>query len=201
MEKSHASKVHKLQAKQCLRPVGLCQTHRVECKLSGMNNSDRDILMDLRKIIRAVNLEGKRVEKTYGVSIPQYLCLKHLNSSPNYTASLSELREVLQLNPSTITGVVQRLERNGYAARLPKTEDRRKTVIVLTQKGASVVQDNPDILHKQLLDRLKNMPEGEYERLSEAFKEIIRFLDVDELDASPIVTSEATISPSTPPEL
>jgi hypothetical protein len=32
----------------------------------GMNSSDRDILADLRRIIRAVNLEGKRVEKTYG---------------------------------------------------------------------------------------------------------------------------------------
>ncbi len=165
-----------------------------------MNTGDRDILMDLRKIIRAVNLEGKRVERAYGISIPQYLCLRHLNTSPNYTASLSELRDVLQLNPSTITGVVQRLERNGYAARLPKTDDRRKTIIVLTQKGATVVKDNPEILHKKLLNRLHKMPEDEYERLSEAFKEIIRFLDVDELDAAPIVTSEATISPSTAAE-
>lgn len=165
-----------------------------------MNTSDRDILMDLRRIIRAVNLEGKRVEKQFGVSIPQYLCLRHLDSSPNFTASLRELRDVLQLNPSTITGIVQRLERNGYAARLPRNEDRRKSVIILTEKGAAIVRENPEILHKKLLERLTKMPDSDYERLSEAFKEIIQFLDVNELDAAPIVTSEATISPATQPE-
>ena len=38
-----------------------------------MKESHQSILSDLRRIIRAVNLEGKRVEREYGVSIPQYL--------------------------------------------------------------------------------------------------------------------------------
>ena len=159
----------------------------------GMNPNDRDILADLRRIIRAVNLEGKRVEKTYGVSIPQYLCLRYLNEAPQFTASLKELREALQLNPSTITGIVQRLERGGYAARLPKQQDRRKSLIILTEKGAAIVRDNPQILHRKLLLRLQQLDDADYNRLQNAFKEIISFLDVEEMDAAPIVTSEANI--------
>ena len=159
----------------------------------GMNPNDRDILADLRRIIRAVNLEGKRVEKAYGVSIPQYLCLRHLNEAKHYTASMKELREALQLNPSTITGIVQRLERVGYAARLPKQEDRRKSLIILTEKGAAIVRENPQILHRTLLLRLQQLDDQEYNRLQSAFKEIISFLDVEEMDAAPIVTSEANI--------
>lgn len=165
-----------------------------------MNSNDRDILADLRRIIRAVNLEGKRVEKAYGVSIPQYLCLRYLNEAPHYTASLKELREALQLNPSTITGIVQRLERGGYAARLPKQKDRRKSLIILTEKGAAVVRENPQILHRKLLLRLQQLDDTEYSRLQEAFKEIISFLDVEEMDAAPIVTSEATITIERNPE-
>lgn len=161
-----------------------------------MKPNDRDILIDLRRIIRAVNLEGKRVEKTYGVSIPQYLALRHLNQAPNFTASMKDLRAALQLNPSTITGIVQRLERGGYAARLPRMNDRRKSMIVLTEQGASVVRENPQILHRELLERLQKLDEAEYERLRSAFREIIGFLDVDGVDASPIVTSEAVIPPS-----
>ena len=161
-----------------------------------MNSSDRDILIDLRRIIRAVNLEGKRVEKAHGVSIPQYLALRHLNQAPNFTASMKDLREALQLNPSTITGIVQRLERGGYAARLPRVDDRRKSMIVLTERGAAVVRENPQILHRELLGRLQTMDDAGYERLRGAFREIIAFLDVDGVDASPIVTSEAVIPPS-----
>jgi DNA-binding MarR family transcriptional regulator len=159
----------------------------------GMNLSDRDILVDLRRIIRAVNLEGKRVEKTYGVSIPQYLCLRFLNEAPNFTASLKEIRSALQLNPSTITGIVQRLERGGYAARLPKQDDRRKSLIILTERGAAIVRENPKILHRKLLTRLQELDDAAYDELQSAFKVIIGFLDVEEVDAAPIVTSEATI--------
>lgn len=159
----------------------------------GMNLSDRDILADLRRIIRAVNLEGKRVEKTYGVSIPQYLCLRFLNEAPNFTASLKEIRSALQLNPSTITGIVQRLERGGYAARLPKQDDRRKSLIILTERGAAIVRENPKILHRKLLTRLQELDDAAYDELQSAFKVIIGFLDVEEVDAAPIVTSEATI--------
>lgn len=161
-----------------------------------MNANDRDILTDLRRIIRAVNLEGKRVEKSFGVSIPQYLCLRCLNEAPGFTASMKDLREALQLNPSTITGIVQRLERGGYAARLPRSEDRRKSMIVLTEKGASVVRENPQILHRTLLERLSRLNDEEYERLRCSFREIIGFLDLGEVDASPIVTSEATLPTS-----
>ena len=110
-----------------------------------MNSNDRDILIDLRRIIRAVNLEGKRVEKAHGVSIPQYLALRHLSQAPNFTASMKDLREALQLNPSTITGIVQRLERGGYAARLPRVDDRRKSMIVDKKE-----------YYLQLLDSCKN---------------------------------------------
>ena len=47
-----------------------------------------EILSDLRRIIRAVNLEGKRVEKEYGVSIPQYLCLNHLHEAKGFDQEL-----------------------------------------------------------------------------------------------------------------
>lgn len=88
---------------------------------------------------------------------------------------------------------MQRLERVGYAARLPKQEDRRKSLIILTEKGAAIVRENPQILHRTLLLRLQQLDDEEYNRLQSAFKEIISFLDVEEMDAAPIVTSEANI--------
>lgn len=152
-----------------------------------------DILSDLRRIIRAVNLEGKRVEKEYGVSIPQYLCLNYLHEAPGFSASMSELKQALQLNPSTMTGIVQRLEKVGFVARLPKTTDRRKNLIILTEQGANVIRKHPQILHEALVNRLDRMGENDYAKLKNAFDTIIAFLDIQKVDAAPIVTPGSEI--------
>ena len=55
-------------------------------------------MSSVRKIVRAVNLESKRIEKNFGISIPQLLTLKYLNESPEYRSTMRNLREVLSLN-------------------------------------------------------------------------------------------------------
>lgn len=152
-----------------------------------------EILSDLRRIIRAVNLEGKRVEKEYGVSIPQYLCLNFLHEANGFCASMSDLKDALQLNPSTMTGIVQRMEKVGYVARLPKADDRRKNLIILTDRGANIIRKHPQILHEQLLNRLDAMGEDDYGNLQMAFLRIIEFLDIQRVDAAPIVTPGSEI--------
>lgn len=161
-----------------------------------LEQKDRLILTDLRRIIRAVNLEGKRIQKVHGISIPQYLCLSHLNDLAEFSCSIKELSEVLQLNPSTMTGIIKRLERDGHVARLPKRDDRRKTLIVLTQSGAQVVRNNPKVLHEKLMDRLKNLNDDDYQDLRMAFMRITQFLDIESIEAAPIIASETNFPSS-----
>lgn len=138
------------------------------------------------------------MEREFGVSIPQYLCLQHLNEQPEFTASMKEIKDVLQLNASTTTGIVQRLERGGYVAKLPKRDDKRKSLIVLTEKGSEVVQHNPEILHERMLSRLQELNESDYQGLRAAFRTIIEFLEIERIDAAPLVTSEATLPNASP---
>ncbi|MCH1418377.1 MAG: hypothetical protein L7U68_07520 [Flavobacteriaceae bacterium] len=41
-------------------------------------NKYSGIMISIRKIVSAINLESKRIEKDYGLSIPQLLTLKFL---------------------------------------------------------------------------------------------------------------------------
>lgn len=84
-----------------------------------------DILIRLRQIIRSVNLESKRIEKEYGISIPQLLCFHFLNEKENFQASHKEIKDFLKLNASTVTGIINRLEKKGFVARVPKKGDKR----------------------------------------------------------------------------
>ena len=60
-----------------------------------------EILINIRKIIRSINLESKSIEREFGISIPQYLCLNFLRTSETYRATATEIGLHLNLNAST----------------------------------------------------------------------------------------------------
>ena len=100
-----------------------------------------DILIQIRQIVRSVNLESKRIEKEYGISIPQLLCLNFLNEKDTFQASHKEIKDFLKLNASTVTGLISRLETKGLVARLPKRGDKRVKVLSITAKGEQLLKD------------------------------------------------------------
>ncbi len=152
-----------------------------------------EILIKIRKILRSVNLESKKIQKEYGVSIPQILCLEYLNSSDNYQATQKEIRDYLNLNSSTVTGIINRLEKRGYLARLPKRADKRTTHIIMTSKGSDLLKSTPRLLHERLSKKLENVPEDHSIDISEALDLIIHYLGIDDIDASPLITVEDKI--------
>ena len=143
-----------------------------------------EILINLRKIIRSVNLESKRIEKEYGISIPQLLCLSYLNEKESFLASHKEIKDFLQLNASTVTGIISRLEKKGLVARLPKREDKRVGLITITASGADLLEKTPEPLHELLSLKLRNLSSEDLQKLQNAFSLIINFLDIENIDAS-----------------
>jgi len=145
-------------------------------------------MISVRKIVRAINLESKRVEKNFGISIPQLLTLKYLKEKPDYKTTMRSLREFLSLNASTVTGIVSRLETKGFIARLPDPFDKRSTPIALTSKGDDLIKKTNLSLHEKISKNLEALNEEEYSAIVESFQTIINFLNIEGLDASPIIT-------------
>jgi DNA-binding MarR family transcriptional regulator len=151
------------------------------------------ILIHIRKIVRALNLESKRIQKEYGVSIPQMLCISYLAGSNDYTATHKAVADFLNLNKSTVTGIIDRLEKKGLVARLPKSGDRRVSLITLTSKGFDILQHSPSLMHQQLAVKLKELPKEELEQMDFTLRRLINWLGIDQTDASAIFTIEDPI--------
>ena len=160
-----------------------------------MNHTD--ILMSIRQIIRSVNLESKRIEKQYGISIPQLLCLNFLQRQPEQQASHKQVKDFLQLNASTVTGIITRLEKKSFIRRLPKQKDKRVAMITITTSGAELINGIPEPLHQQLSTKLKKLSPDQLTELKNAFDTIINFLNIENVDATPIITAitKASVSP------
>ncbi|NCC74250.1 MAG: MarR family transcriptional regulator [Sphingobacteriia bacterium] len=151
-----------------------------------------EVIIDIRKIIRALNLESKRIQKIYGVSIPQILCLIFINECIEKKATHKSIADFLKLNKSTVTGIVDRLVTKGLVVRLPDLIDRRISMVTLTPQGLDLINNSPNLLHQQLATNLQKMPEHTIENVSLALKEIIFALGIEEPNDSPVMTIEVS---------
>lgn len=158
-----------------------------------LNMNYLDILVKLRKIIRSINLESKKIEKAHGISIPQLLCLQYLSEKPDYQASASQIKDFIKLNASTISGILSRLEAKGLVAKLPNKGDRRVTNITLTAKGADLLKASPTTLQEKLAQQLSSLSEKQIKELHHNIDLLVQIMGAEQIDASPLITIEDVI--------
>ncbi len=151
------------------------------------------ILIKIRKIIRSINLESKKIQKEHGVSIPQLMCLEFLGGQHEMKSTQGNIAKYLTLNSSTMSGIIDRLEIKSLVARLPNPSDKRTVLISLTSRGAKLLENSPQLLHKQLSKRLEKLPSTKVNQINEALDILIESLDIEEISASSIITIEEPI--------
>ncbi|MGV4793593.1 MarR family transcriptional regulator [Rhizobium sp. F40D2] len=91
------------------------------------------------KLIHVVaNIEadlGKVLQERHGLGLSDYRALEVLSRSPDSELRMQELALHLQLNQSSISRMVERLERGGLTVRDLCPDDKRGVYTVLTDKG------------------------------------------------------------------
>ena len=87
--------------------------------------------------------ESRRLTKgmasQFGLTGPQLTVIKLLESFDNL--SLSSLSERIRAQNSTVTGIIDRMEREGLVVRARSKEDRRVVHIKLTERGGKIARD------------------------------------------------------------
>jgi MarR family transcriptional regulator, organic hydroperoxide resistance regulator len=81
----------------------------------------------------------KEVARRADLTGPQLTVLKVLEGLGDL--SLSELSERIRAQNSTVTGIIDRMEREDLVVRARSTEDRRVVHIKLTEKGARIARE------------------------------------------------------------
>jgi DNA-binding MarR family transcriptional regulator len=79
---------------------------------------------------------SKRMGAELGITGPQRLVIRIVGRCPGTSAG--QLAEILQLHPSTLTGVLRRLEERGLVERSRGERDRREAHLRLTAAGRAI---------------------------------------------------------------
>ena len=88
------------------------------------------------ELVHALDVRSKRMARTMGVTGPQRLVIRIIGQREDQTAS--EIAATLGMHPSTLTGVLARLEKRGTIVREIDDEDRRRARFKLTANGRKV---------------------------------------------------------------
>lgn len=114
--------------------------------------------------------ESRRITKDlagrYGITGPQLAVVKMLE--PVGKLSLSELSERIRARNSTVTGIIDRMEREGLVERRRSEQDRRVVHIVLTRQGrqlASEIPVEPVQIFRQVLSELSTRDAADLKRI------------------------------------
>jgi DNA-binding MarR family transcriptional regulator len=87
-------------------------------------------------LVHALDVRSKRMANTVGVTGPQRLVIRLIGQLTDPTAS--EIAATLKMHPSTLTGIVSRLQKQGLITRALDKNDRRRSRFRLTEKGLKV---------------------------------------------------------------
>lgn len=124
-----------------------------------------------------------------GISIPQLIILQFLSEQEEYKAQASQIKKHINLNASTVSGIIKRLESKSLVARLPRPDDRRASYVTLTAKAWELLQKSPVTLQEKMTERLKNLDDKQIEGLSENIDLLIHLMDAEDIDAAPLITN------------
>ena len=90
----------------------------------------------LWRLVHGLEQSSKRMATTLGITGPQRLVLRIVGLQPGISAG--QLAAILHVHPSTVTGVLRRLQAQGLLAREAHPDDRRRAVLRLTARGRRI---------------------------------------------------------------
>ena len=140
----------------------------------------KEIVFSIRRLMQAGELYTKELNKNHNISAAQLNCILALYD--NGPLSPSQIAKYIMVNSSTVTGIIDRLEKKDLAKRLRISSDRRIITIELTKAGKTLAENAPPPIQQKIIDGLKKLPKSEIDKIAFALTKLTSMLDVEDLE-------------------
>ena len=148
-------------------------------------NSIEEVLVALRRVIRATDLHSKHLAKTTGLTAPQILLLQTIRDQGEVT--IGELANEISLSQATVTTILDRLEKRKLVYRERSKEDKRKVHAYLTDQALEVLKEAPIPLQEQFARQFGDLQEWEQTMIISSLQRVAQMMDAQHIDASPVL--------------
>ena len=159
-------------------------------------NSIEEVLVALRRVIRATDLHSKHLAKTTGLTAPQILLLQTIRDKGQVT--IGELANEMSLSQATVTTILDRLETRSLVYRERSKTDKRKVHAYLTEQAEETLKEAPIPLQDHFAKQFSNLQEWEQTMIISSLQRVAQMMDAQHIDASPVLDVGVLDRHSTP---
>jgi len=149
----------------------------------------QELLIALRKIIRAIDLHSKHLSKTSGLTSPQLLIMLEIDKASGVNSS--QVAKNVNLSAATVTNILDRLESKGLVSRVRNTQDKRKVSLFLTENGKALLLNAPQALQEHFIENFANLAQWEQSQLLSSMERLAEMMNANEIDAAPLLELNA----------
>jgi DNA-binding MarR family transcriptional regulator len=145
------------------------------------------VLISLRKIIRAIDLHSKRLERDSGLTGPQLLLMQRIDSHGGVTAGV--IAREISLSQATVTSIIDRLERKELLKRERNLDDKRKVMVSLTGEGKKALEKAPTLMQESFIHSFDQLEGWEQTLILSSLQRVAGMMNATDLDAAPLLDS------------
>lgn len=134
------------------------------------------VLQSMRRIAQRVEQHSKHLNATYDITSPQLIAL--LAVAQLGPSTLKSIGLAIHLSPSTVVGIVDRLEEKKLVVRARDAQDRRNVFVALTADGQLLAGDAPSAMPPGFVSALNALPENDRSALVAMLERFAGLLEV-----------------------
>lgn len=145
----------------------------------------QQVLIALRRVMRATDLHSKQLVKTVGLTAPQLLLMQTLRDKGS--VSVGELAQDISLSQATVTSILDRLEKKGLVFRERSQQDKRRVYATLTDEGFEILKEAPTPLQESFTRQFRDLHDWEQTMIISSLQRVAQMMDAQHIDASPVL--------------
>lgn len=146
-----------------------------------------EVLIALRRVIRAVDLHSRALVRSHGLTAPQALVLKEVVAARELP--VGALAQRVSLSHATITDILNRLERRALVVRSRSEMDRRRVLVRATPAAEQTLERAPPLLQESFASRFAQLADWEQTLLLASLQRIAALMDAERIDAAPVLAA------------
>jgi DNA-binding MarR family transcriptional regulator len=160
--------------------------------LASMDDYD-EILITLRRIMRAIDMHSQKLVRESGLTTPQLLVMQAIEKEDN--PSTSALARCIVVSQATVTRIIDRLERARLVTREKASRDKRIVNVSLTDRGRAKLATAPTPLQASFLREYRKLEDWERHMLRSSLLRVAKMMDAEDLDAAAILQTGDIVEP------
>ena len=145
---------------------------------------DLRILHAIRQVIQRIDIDSRKLAARHQITGPQLMAL--ITVAEGGPISAAGIAKQIYVSPSTLVGIMDRLEAKGLILRRRGLRDRRVVHVTATEAGRALVAEAPYPLQYSLRRALERLSMRQQKQTATSLERLVRLLGAEDIEAEPV---------------